>query len=205
MTNGGVFDEPAGVTPLDPDDAAGLIPTWIATREDLNRAERENVDEAEIWALVQHGPWTQEELLKEPMMREIHRRMFDEVWRWAGDYRTSEVNIGAAPHAIPGRVRALLDDVSYQVSNFDELDWTADELAVRYHHRLVSIHPFPNGNGRHARLCADLLADVLGVPTFSWGGTSLREPSTVRDEYLAALHVADTEHDYAPLAAFARS
>lgn len=205
MTANGIFDEPPGATPLDPDDAAGLIPTWIATRGDLNTAESDNVSQAVTWAFVRHGPWTFDELLTEPMIRSIHRRMFDEVWKWAGKYRTREVNIGAPWHEIPDRIHALLGDVHYQASNLDDPPWTPDELAVRFHHRLVSIHPFPNGNGRHARMAADILVTTLGRPVFTWGGTNLGDSYNAREEYLAALRTADGNDDLAPLVEFSRS
>jgi Fic-DOC domain mobile mystery protein B len=200
-----LFAAPDGATPLDADDAAGLIPTWIGTRDELNQAEGDNVTAARTWAFVQHTPWTPEELLDEPMMRAIHERMFGQVWKWAGDYRTREVNIGVPWHQITGQVEALMGDVRYQVSAIDELPWTPDEVAVRFHHRLVSIHPFPNGNGRHARLCADMLVSALGRPELSWGGADLGAEGELRDEYLQALRIADDTNDYGPLVDFARS
>lgn len=205
MTAQGIFDEPEGATPLDPDDATGLKPTWIATRGDLNQAEGDNISRARVWAFVQHGPWKPEQLLGEPVVRGIHRRMFSEVWSWAGEYRMRTTNIGVAPHEIREVVKALVDDVGYQVSIIDDLPWGPDELAVRFHYRLVAVHPFPNGNGRHARLCADILVSALGKPAFTWGGADLSRPGTRRDEYLSALRVADAEQDFAGLIRFARA
>ena len=175
MTDPNLFAEPPGATPLDPDAAAALIPTWIATRGDLNIAESDNVAAAVTWAFATHGPWTVDELLSEPMLRAIHRRMFDSVWKWGGQYRHTNVNLGGPWLEVPDRVHALVGDLQYQCKHLDSLPWTPDELAVRFHHRLVSIHPFPNGNGRHARLAADILISCLGSPAFSWGQTSLSE------------------------------
>jgi Fic-DOC domain mobile mystery protein B len=131
--------------------------------------------------------------------------MLGDVWTWAGDYRKRATNIGVAPHAIPGAVKALVDDSLYQVSILDELPWDADELAVRFHYRLVTVHPFPNGNGRHARLCADILVSSLGRPPFTWGGEDLSVHGTRRDEYLDALRTADREQEFTALHRFARS
>lgn len=205
MITGNIFDEPEGATPLDPDDAAGLIPSWIATRADLNSAEQGNIAKARTWAFVQHGPWTPEQLLDEPVIRAIHKRMFDEVWKWAGTYRVREANLGVAPYLIPAGVKALVDDVRFQTSVPDDLPWGADELAVRFHHRLVAVHPFPNGNGRHARFCADILVMALGERPFSWAGGDLSSSSEPRERYLEALRVADAENEYGPLTEFARS
>ena len=103
------------------------------------------------------------------------------------------------------QVRELLADVLAQTSDPENLPWPADELAVRFHHRLVAIHPFPNGNGRHARLAADLLLELLGEPVFSWGSQNLNEDGASRAAYLDALQWADRELDYEPLLLFARS
>jgi fido (protein-threonine AMPylation protein) len=75
----------------------------------------------------------------------------------------------------------------------------------------VKIHPFRNGNGRHARMAADLLVTELGASRFSWGGEGyLTAPTDTRKTYLAALRHADVGHvwdqeRYAPLLRFARS
>ena len=127
--------------------------------------------------------------------------MFGEVWRWAGRFRMSERNLGIVFHEIPVALRQLLDDtrawIEYQT-------YPPDEIAVRFHHRLVLIHSFPNGNGRHARLMADLLVMRLGGERFSWGSANLQDAGTVRQRYIAALRAAD-DQDIGPLLAFARS
>lgn len=131
--------------------------------------------------------------------------MFGDVWKWAGTYRQHDTNMGAPWPYVPTQVRELLADVLAQTSDPNNMPWPADELAVRFHHRLVVIHPFPNGNGRHSRLAADLLAELLGVPVFSWGAQSLNEAGAARAAYLDALQRADRELDYGPLLVFARS
>ena len=124
------------------------------------------------------------------------------VWRWAGRFRTSPRNIGVEAHRIAPELRQLIDDARFWR---DHGSWPADELALRFHHRLVWIHPFPNGNGRHARIAADLLVVSLGAgQRFSWGGSRLEAPSQIRRAYVEALRAAD-RHDLAPLLAFARS
>ena len=138
-------------------------------------------------------------------MRSIHKRMLGGVWTWAGDYRVRETDIGVPWHQITERVKELVDTTLYQISIIDDLPWTPDELAVRFHHRLVSIHPFPNGNGRHARMCADIRATAIGRPAFRWGGTDLGNESDQRHMYLDALRVADLQDDFESLVAFARS
>jgi Fic-DOC domain mobile mystery protein B len=205
VTTSGLFDEPAGATPIDPDDAKGLIPTWVATRGDLNNAEQENIAKAIAWTSSRGGPHTAAELLTDDAIRNLHRRMFGGVWKWAGTYRQHDTNMGAPWPYIPIQVRDLLADVLVQTSDLEHMPWPADELAVRFHHRLVVIHPFPNGNGRHSRLAADLLVELLGEPVFSWGAQNLGEEGAARAAYLDALRRADRELRYAPLLAFARS
>jgi len=127
--------------------------------------------------------------------------MFGEVWRWAGTFRRTERNIGIEAHRIHHELAVLLDDVRYWVANGT---FPPDELAIRFHHRLVAIHPFPNGNGRHARLMADLLVERRGGQPFSWGGGRLADVGALRAAYVAALRAADN-HDIGPLLAFARA
>jgi len=127
--------------------------------------------------------------------------MFGETWRWAGEFRKSDKNFGVDWLKIAAELRKLLGDAHYQI---DHASYKPDEIAVRFHHRLVAIQPFPNGNGRHARLIADLLVERLGQPRFTWGSRSLVDASETRQRYIAALKAAD-DRDYAPLLAFARS
>lgn len=191
------FDYPPGATPLDPDDAAGLIPSHIATQGQLNAWEFQNVAEGRAWALARK----RKELLTADFARELHRRMFGKTWKWAGDFRTKETNPGIDPAKIPVELKKLFDDVAYQVN---QKSMPLDAIAARFHHRLTQIHPFPNGNGRHARLMTDILLKVNGAEPFDWGNTDLVAPSDVRNRYIAALRAADAR-DHAPLQEFARS
>jgi Fic-DOC domain mobile mystery protein B len=127
--------------------------------------------------------------------------MFGEVWRWAGSYRTSARNIGVDAWRIPEEVALLLDDARYWV---EHETYPIDEIGIRFHHRLVTIHPFPNGNGRHARLAADVLLESLGAPPFTWGIDRDEDSAQLRNEYIAAILAAD-DGDIEPLLAFARS
>jgi Fic-DOC domain mobile mystery protein B len=203
--SGDLFSEPEGATPLTPEDAAGLIPTWIATRGDLNAAEQENIARAMVWASASRSMGRRDSLLTEESLLTLHRRMFGDVWKWAGTYRHRDTNLGAHWPYISTQVRDLLADVLAQTADPGAMPWPADELSVRFHHRLVLVHPFPNGNGRHARLAADLLVSSLGRPVFSWGSENLGAPEEVRRAYLDALRTADKTFDYGPLLAFARS
>lgn len=201
----GAFDGPDGATPLDPDDIGGLIPTWIANRDDLNSAEQENIARAVLWASSRGVAGSIDGLMTEKVMKNLHKRMFGDVWKWAGEFRRHNTNIGSSWIDIPVRLRDLLEDVSFQTGNREEYPWHADELAIRFHHRLVLIHPFPNGNGRHSRLAADLLVVKLGEQHFTWGAKELTSTGSSRSAYLEALRYADATQDFAPLVAFARS
>ena len=200
-----LFQEPEGATPLSPDDAKGLIPTWAATRADLNAVEQENIAKAIAWAATSPRLSSLASLMTEESIKTLHRRMFGDVWKWAGSYRQHDTNMGSHWPYISTQVRELLADVRVQTADAENLPWPADESAVRFHHRLVVVHPFANGNGRHSRLAADLLVSVLGEPVFSWGSANLNVPGEARRTYLEALRTADSLYDYRPLVEFARS
>ena len=191
-----LFEEPDAATPLTPDERRDLIPAHIAYRRELNEAEQDNIARGQDWALGRRR-----NVLTEKFIKDLHRRMLGEVWRWAGEFRTSQRNLGVLPYQIPVDLRQLLDDAKAWI---EYKTYPPDELALRFHHRLVSIHPFPNGNGRHARLMADLLVMRLGGERFSWGRANLQSAGDVRRRYIAALKAADN-HDIGPLLAFARS
>ncbi|HEX8838594.1 MAG TPA: mobile mystery protein B [Candidatus Acidoferrum sp.] len=186
--------------PLHPDQAKQLIPALL-TKEAVNQYEEENISSARAWVfsprrLAHIDPFD------ELFVRELHRRMFDKTWRWAGKYRNTESNLGLQVHEIlQNRVGALLgngrDWVEHKV-------FPPDEIAVRFHHGLVLIHPFPDGNGRHGRLYADMIARKLARPEFTWGSANLVRSGKTRDAYLRAMKVADAG-DIKPLLAFARS
>ena len=186
-----------GNTALSPEEVRDLIPN-LATKEELNEWERENILRAREWAL---GDRTRAlELAADLYVRRLHRKMFDQTWKWAGEYRHSEKNIGVPSHEIRERLMALFGDIRYWIENST---YPADEVAVRFHHRLVLIHPFPNGNGRHARLIADVLARKLDAPAFSWGSANLVREGEARTRYLQAIRAAD-DGDIDPLLKFAR-
>ena len=193
------LDYPPGATPLDADELASLIPGHITTQGELNEWEQLNIVQGEQWALRQRGQ--RKEILNEAFLRQLHKQMFGETWKWAGDFRKSDKNIGVDWLSIGVELKKLLDDVRYQV---ERSAFPGDEIAVRFHHRLVAIHPFPNGNGRHARMMADLLVERLGKARFTWGSKSLVDPNDTRKQYIAALQAADARN-IAPLLAFARS
>lgn len=191
-----LFEQPDNATPLTPEEMRDLIPTYIAYRSELNEAEQENITRAQDWALGRRR-----DLLSEKFIKDLHRHMLGEVWRWAGKFRTSERNLGIPYYEIPVALRQLLDDAEACIEYQSD---PPDEIAVRFHHRLVQIHPFPNGNGRHSRLMADLLVMRLGRERFTWGSAGLRDAGQARRRYIAALQAADN-HDRGPLLAFARS
>lgn len=184
-------------TPLEAEEREQLIPTYITTRAELNEAEQVNITRASLWLRRARNV----DVLDDAFLRDLHKRMFGEVWKWAGQYRKTPRNIGIDAYRIPMAVRELVQDARYWVDNGT---FPPDEIAIRFSHRLVSIHPFPNGNGRHSRLVADLLAMKLGQPRFTWGRANLVDPGETRGVYVAALRAADGG-EIEPLLAFARS
>jgi Fic-DOC domain mobile mystery protein B len=188
-----------GQTELSEEDRLGLRLSYISNRLELFDAEQRNV----VDALLRPVPPTSQ-LLDDKYLRELHRAMFGTVWQWAGAYRTTGKNIGVVATEIPSGVLNLVRDAAVWVEAGTGLPADSDELAVRFHHRLVAIHPFPNGNGRHARVAADYLAIGLGRPRFSWGRNIEEPPAEVRVRYLRALRRADAG-DLVELIEFARS
>ena len=192
------LDNPPGATPLDPDEAAGLIPSHITTHGQLNEWELVNIVEGERWAFSRGH----RNLLSIEFVRRLHKRMFGDTWRWAGTFRSTEKNIGIDPARIQPALLDLFKDVATQL---EHKSYSLDEIAARFSHRLVSIHPFANGNGRLSRTMADLLLVQQGAERFSWGvGKNLIAESDTRQAYLDALRAADAR-DYVPLLAFVRS
>ena len=196
----GLFEEPGDATPMEPEERAALRQSWITHRRDLNEAEQENIVKGAAWARRSRSR-KPADLLTVKFALSLHRHMFGEVWKWAGAYRQTAKNIGIEAHRVPAEMPMLFDDIRYWLEN---ATYPPDEIAVRLHHRLAAIHPFPNGNGRHARLMADLLVERLGGEAFTWGGGSLSDAGELRARYIAALRAADG-HDIAPLLTFARS
>jgi len=176
---------PEGATPLDLDEAAGLIP-GLTTRGELNAYEQRNIVQAVIWS--RRSTKLRQSLFSIDSLKLLHKRMFDETWKWAGTFRTTGKNLGVEPYQIQTQLANLCADGNYWLEN---QVFSIDHCAIRFHHRLVSIHPFPNGNGRHSRLVADLLMFYARKPIFSWGGYSLDVEGVTRTQYLAALREAD--------------
>jgi Fic-DOC domain mobile mystery protein B len=183
-------------TPLTGEEREQLIPSYITTRAELNEAEHIGIAEATRWLFS-----SKRDIVSDSVLRELHKRMFSGVWRWAGQYRTSARNIGVDAYRIAPELRQLVDDVKYQI---EHTSFEPDEIAVRLSHRLVWVHAFANGNGRHSRLAADYLVTQLGQPRFSWGQNSLIDADTNRSNYVSALRLAD-KNDMSALLAFARS
>ena len=186
-----------GNTPLSPEELADLIPS-LATKEELNEWERQNIILAREWAVADRASLN--DIVSDAYVRKLRLKMFDQTWKWAGRYRQTEKNLGVAFDEIPERLAVLLGDVRYWMENGT---YSSDETAVRFHHRLVAIHAFPNGNGRHARLMADVLVMKSGRTAFTWGSADLIKPGEARARYLDAITTAD-DGDIQPLLEFAR-
>jgi Fic-DOC domain mobile mystery protein B len=188
-----------GQTPLDEDEKEGLLITTITTRGELDEFEQLGVERAIEWTMTRKLDLRQ--ILTEDFVRELHKRMFGDIWKWAGQFRTSNKNLGVDKNEIRIELRNVLDDCRYWI---DHTVFSEDEIAVRLSHRVVTIHPFTNGNGRHSRLMADILVSHgFGGPHFSWGRINLTAPGAARSAYLKAHREAD-KNDYQSLIDFAR-
>ena len=180
------FTYPDGATPLDHDAKLDLIPA-LTTQKQLNAFEQANISVAIEWAIKSRK--LKITLVSVDGITTLHKKMFSQTWRWAGCFRRKELNIGVEWIMIPEQLRALCDDVSYWT---EHTVFEPTEIAVRFHHRLVQIHPFPNGNGRLSRLAADLFLQYRKVPSLTWGGPiDLNSHGPDRREYIASLRDAD--------------
>ena len=192
------FDQPKGSTPLDPEEINGLKIIHINTRAELDRWELENIQEGLLWAERQKPL----KLITEDFIPTLHKMMFSKVWKWAGSYRKTNKNIGVNWPHIPSELRNLMGDLDYWIKNNS---FAPVEIGVRFHHRLVWIHPFPNGNGRHERLNTDLMITrYFGEKAFTWGSNLALGTAALRKTYIDALKDADNR-DYAALEKFVYS
>jgi len=189
-----------GQTPIDEDEKEGLLIPTIATNGELDEFEQQNIEQAVQWTLKRN--FKTQYVFSEGFVKELHRRMYNNVWSWAGNFRKTNKNIGVDKWQIAIELKNLLDDAIYWNDNNT---YPPDEIAVRFKHRLVSIHCFPNGNGRHSRLMADIIIEkIYNRPVFSWGAGNLSREGNTRTTYLNAVKVADNG-EYETLLVFARS
>ena len=189
-----------GQTPIDEDEKEGLLIKTITTRRELDEFEQLNIEQAKVWLLK--TKIDTDRIISEDFIKELHSKMFGTVWRWAGSYRNSNKNIGVDKFEIPIQVKLLLDNTKYWI---EHKIFSEDEIAIRFSHRIVQIHLFPNGNGRHSRLIADVLINKgFGKDEFTWGSANLSAVGTARNTYLEALKNAD-EGSFSDLITFARS
>ena len=194
------FEYINGQTPLDEDEKEGLLIPAIATRGELDEFEQQNIEHAIQWTLTRN--FMKQKIFSESFIKDVHKRMYKDVWKWAGEFRKTNKNIGVDKWSISIELKKLLDDAIFWVENET---YTPDEIAIRFKHRLVSIHCFPNGNGRHSRLIADIIIEkIFKKPVFTWGTANLTREGDARTEYIKAIKAADLE-DYSLLLAFARS
>ena len=192
-----VISYPEGATPLDPSERDGLKHRHITTQGQLNELEQANIIAGLRWLERLRRP----DVLSDAFALQLHKRLFSDVWHWGGSLRRTEKNIGIDPLHIPVQLRTCIDDARFW---FEHETYSPTEAALRFHHRLTVIHPFPNGNGRHARIMADvLLKKVYRIAPIDWaGGESLQNNSERRSQYIKALKAADGE-EFELLFAFA--
>lgn len=185
------FEYARGATPLDPDDAAGLKESHVTTQGQLDELEFKNVTAGTRWAFTRR----KDNILAVDFMQQLHVRMFGDTWTWAGVIRTKEtLPVGVASEKIRPELSTLCADVEAQLKDGT---WRIDEIAARFHYRLVYIHPFPNGNGRFSRTMADLMLIQNDKEPFSWG-PELGRNGEGRERYISSLRAADAK-DYGPL------
>ncbi|MCM4153944.1 mobile mystery protein B [Arenibacter sp. N53] len=189
-----------GQTPLDEEEKEGIKIKSITTQEELDEFEQLNIEKAVEWTI--HSKLTPEKILTEKFIKDLHKRMYGDVWKWAGEFRTTEKNIGIPWTKIGLELKNLLDDTKYWI---EHKTFSAEEIAIRFKHRIVSIHCFPNGNGRHSRMMADIIMEsIFGNEIFSWHQSNMVKANETRKVYINALREADNGN-VAPLIKFAKN
>lgn len=189
-----------GQTPLSEEEKDGLLIGTITTQQELNEFEQLNIEKAMVWVL--ENKFKRDKILTEKFIKDLHRRMYNDVWKWAGDFRRSNKNIGIDWTQTGMQLKYLLDDTNYWIDN---TTYSPEEIAIRFKHRLVAIHCFPNGNGRHSRLMADIIIEkIFGLPVFTWHQSNMVEANDIRKKYIQSLKDADNGI-LDPLVEFART
>ncbi|MBS1688009.1 MAG: mobile mystery protein B [Bacteroidetes bacterium] len=191
-----------GQTPLDEDEKEGLLFPWISTKGELDEAEQANINKAFLWVAERRKKFNAAEVITENFVRNLHKKMFGDIWAWAGEYRVTNKNIGVDKYQIGISLKQLIDDCNFWI---EYKTFPEDEIAIRFSHRIVAIHCFPNGNGRHSRLMADIIIEkIFSREVFSWGTKNLIKAGEERAAYLKAIREADTGN-YSLLLDFARA
>ncbi len=190
-----------GQTPLDEEEKEGLKIDTISTKAELDEFEQKNIEEAVAWTYGKK--WDAAKIVNEKFIKELHKKMYGSVWKWAGIFRTTEKNIGVKPYQIASDLKQLTDDVLFWIENNS---YPPDEIAIRFKHRLVAIHCFANGNGRHSRLIADIVIEkVFNLSAFSWGAnTNIGKENETRKQYIKAVKDGD-KNIITPLLKFSRT
>lgn len=181
------FEYKYGQTPLEEEEKEGLKIKSITTQGELDEFEQLNIEKAVEWTI--HSNFKLEKILTEKFIKNIHLRMYSDVWKWAGEFRKTEKNIGISWTQIEIELKNLLDDTKYWIDNNT---FPPEEIAIRFKHRIVSIHCFPNGNGRHSRIMADIIMEsIFGNEIFSWHQSDMIKANETRNQYIKALREAD--------------
>lgn len=194
------FNYTEGQTPLNEEETEGLLISTITTHGELDEFEQLNIQKAIEWTIARR--FKAERILTEAFIKELHRKMFEDTWAWAGKFRNTNKNLDVNHFQVSIDLRNLLDDVKFWIDNST---YSANEIAIRFKHRIVSIHCFPNGNERHSRLLADVVIEhIFKEPIYSWGSANLVDAGDARKRYLTSLRAAD-RGNFNTLIEFARS
>jgi Fic-DOC domain mobile mystery protein B len=189
-----------GQTPLNEEEKEGLKIKSITTQGELDEFEQLNIEKAVEWTI--HTNLKSERILTEKFVKDLHKKMYGDVWKWAGEFRKSDKNSGIKWIQIGVELKNLIDDTKYWIANNT---FSPEEISIRFKHRIVAIHCFPNGNGRHSRMMADIIIEsVFGKELFSWHKSNMVNANETRIEYIAALRKADNGN-INPLIEFARN
>ena len=181
--------QPIGATPGG--DTSGLLLEHLSTTTARNAAETEAISRAyDKYVFRARRKKQGTEWLTDDFIRRVHADMLGTIWEWAGKYRQTKFNLGVDPHLIREQIKLFTEDFLYW--NGTESTMSVIEIAARIQHRLTNIHPFTNGNGRHARLITDIFLHSRKLPIPQWPQIQLMaQGNEIGEQYITAMKKAD--------------
>lgn len=189
------FIDRDGSTPLDPDQIRGIKFSHLVNMGELDEVEDLNIQKGLEWLNRQKG----DDYLSMEFLCKLHEKLFGDVWKWAGTFRKVEVNLSKIKYYDVGpQLKMFFEDAKLWIEG-GRMSW--DEISAEMHHRLIAIHPFPNGNGRTTRIYTEYVQKRNKQAVTSWKASLNHDPKERRRVYIKSLQQAD-KGDFRPLIEF---
>ena len=188
-----LFKDRGGQTPLPPELQKGLISKNVQTIGELDEYEEQNIAEGMVWLEDSNA-----NSLNYSFWLRLHKKLFGNVWNWAGEIRSHD--LGNADFLYPEKVRPalmqLIGDAEYWFKNDT---YPKKETIARIHEKLLTIHPFANGNGRWSRILTEYICKQNKIDIPKWNLKSKDDPQKRRKEYIEAVELARHKRQFLKL------